>query len=647
MTYERIPQEMREFPQWVCWKYEQRGSKPTKVPVNPATGRLASVTNSADWVSFEDACEFAKRDGIDGIGFVFTDVDPFTGIDLDGDGETEKRIAVEFPTYQEISPSGRGLHIIVRGDVTSGRRRGTIEIYSRERYFTMTGNVHREAPITDCGPQLHELWGLLRPSSADVDASEHFAAASEEDAAIYERAANAANGEKFLRLWNGDGSDLSGDQSGSAIDQALVNMLAFYTKDPEQIERLWLASPQGQREKTLTRDDYRQSTINRAFDRELPKVEFDFLAMKKKQDEKAEAAQLAATMEAFPVILASDFAGKAPMPRPWHVPDMIPGRTVTLLSGDGGTGKSLLALQLAVATAAGRTWLGASVREGGCFFLTAEDDTEEVHRRLIDIGRSEGIEPEQLQRLAIWPLAGGDALLTATDGRNGALKPTARFAALKGEIEARRPALIVLDTLADLFGGEENNRAQVRQFVGMLRGLALEFDAAVLLLAHPSLTGMNNGSGLSGSTAWNNSVRSRLYLKKHEANANGRILETMKANYGTTGGQVVLEWKTGAFVASGHISADPQHKKLAENATDELFLQLLADFEAKGTALSPQYQSPTRYAPRLMAKHPQAGGTNEGGFKLAMVRLMAAGRIREASVRINRRETLTLCAVPK
>ncbi|WP_369675560.1 AAA family ATPase, partial [Enterococcus faecium] len=92
-----------------------------------------------------------------------------------------------------------------------------------------------------------------------------------------------------------------------------------------------------------------------------------------------------------------------------------------------------------------------------------------------------------------------------------------------------RPALVGLDTLADLHSGQENDRTTARQFIGLLRGLAIRHGCAVVLLAHPSLTGMASGSGLSGSTAWNASVRSRLYLERvvqdgYEADPDRRVL---------------------------------------------------------------------------------------------------------------------------
>lgn len=155
-------------------------------------------------------------------------------------------------------------------------------------------------------------------------------------------------------------------------------------------------------------------------------------------------------------VKASKFADQ-PIPiRAWHVADLIPAGNVTLLNGDGGTGKSLIALQLAVATVLGRLWIGRQAQPGRCLFLTAEDDLPEVHRRLADIAAEHGIRLADLDGLIIVSLAGDDALLAVPDGRSNVIRPTGLFGSLESLIEKTGPALVVLDTLADLFGGEEN-----------------------------------------------------------------------------------------------------------------------------------------------------------------------------------------------
>lgn len=148
-----VPIELKETDQWVAWAMESCGNdqKPTKIPKNPKTLRNAKTTSTDTWGSFEEACAACEtHPELDGIGFVFTDNDPYVGIDLDGvvDQETGElnQIATDFQThlesYTELSPSGTGLHIIVRGHLPkSGSRKGPVEMYEKGRYFTFTGKA--------------------------------------------------------------------------------------------------------------------------------------------------------------------------------------------------------------------------------------------------------------------------------------------------------------------------------------------------------------------------------------------------------------------------------------------------------------------------------------------------------------------------
>lgn len=170
---------------------------------------------------------------------------------------------------------------------------------------------------------------------------------------------------------------------------------------------------------------------------------------------------------------ASDLEGLDVPPRHWLVRDLVPSGTVTLLGGDGGTGKSLLALQMACAVATGGKWLERQVAGGGAVFISAEDDDAELHRRLSDVVRGAGQRFSDLDRLTIRSLAGEDALLAHLDRSSGVLSPSPLYTELDKRLEDEKPALLVLDTLADLFPGDENNRAQARHFVGLMRGLAI------------------------------------------------------------------------------------------------------------------------------------------------------------------------------
>ena len=273
--YDNIPAEIKEYNQWVCWRYETKdGSKEkTKVPYNPAKGTRASTTNSDCWVSYAFAEKAAKMNlGYSGIGFVLTENDPFAFIDLDDSGysteilERHKYIYRMFDSYSEVTPSNKGLHIIVKGKVPSGRKREKIEVYSSHRYMTMTGNAYNSVPIRDRQDMLQNLWEELGPF-ADATADHVGAPDIYDDNAVLEMAAMANNGEKFLHLWNGYWKQL-GYFSQSEADFALIDIIAFYTQNYEQIKRLFRHSPAGQRKKAQ-RDDYLMRMILRSMDTNL------------------------------------------------------------------------------------------------------------------------------------------------------------------------------------------------------------------------------------------------------------------------------------------------------------------------------------------------------------------------------------------
>lgn len=353
----------------------------------------------------------------------------------------------------------------------------------------------------------------------------------------------------------------------------------------------------------------------------------------------------------LPAIDLLDLLAKPVPPRLWHVDGLIPANTVTLLYGDGATGKSLIALQLAVATVMGGLWLGRPVREGPCLFITAEDDEDEVHRRSADI-QANGEVRLTRQGLHIVSLVGEDAILAAPEGPTSIITATALFRAVERHVQALRPTLLNLDTLADLFGGEENARAQARQFIGLLRGLAHRYELTVLLLAHPSLTGMSSGSGLSGSTAWNNSVRSRLLFErvidadKKEADADVRRLVVKKANYAEVGSEIKVRWSDGVFlpIDAGTDQSSFFTKRAAEHRADEVFLALLSHRAAEGRDVTDK--TGTTYAPASFAADPRAEGITSKGFAAAMARLFAAGRIRVETFGPMSRRRTRLTPVP-
>ena len=244
-----IPAELRELNQWVVWRLDTVDGRPTKVPYNPRTNRKASTTDPATWAPYATCRAALEAGNWSGLGFVFSDEDPYTGIDLDGcleDGQltaTAEHIVRFLDSYTEVSPSGTGVHIIVRGTPLGDRRRkGRIEMYPDGRFFTMTGETLWNAPAT-IASRHHELNQLYQHYLADrpQPKPEPTAAPSltMDDAALIERARRAENGAKFDRLMMGD---TSGYDSQSEAEQAFCNLLAFWTDDASQIDRLYRQS---------------------------------------------------------------------------------------------------------------------------------------------------------------------------------------------------------------------------------------------------------------------------------------------------------------------------------------------------------------------------------------------------------------------
>lgn len=274
--FENIPEEMREFRQWIVWRFEEsEGKKPTKVPYSPNWGTPASVTEPKHWTGFDEAVAALESGKWNGLGFVFTRDDPFSGIDLDdteGDAtahERQLKIFQVFASYTEYSPSGSGLHIIVKGKVDRGRRRSKIELYPHERFFTMTGNVYRDLPIVDCSEALQILYNEMG-GPADIYDNQTDMPERDDDATVLSYMFEAVNGEKARDLYEGR-FDIH-YPSQSEADFALVDIIAFYTQNRFQIVRLFQASALGQRDKAK-RMDYVYRMINRAFDRLLPPMD--------------------------------------------------------------------------------------------------------------------------------------------------------------------------------------------------------------------------------------------------------------------------------------------------------------------------------------------------------------------------------------
>lgn len=269
-SLENVPADLRAEARWVCWRREERNGRATKLPVDARTGRMAKSTDPATWATFEEAVAAVGRLRCDGVGFVFGPDRAYTGLDLDhvlADGELDSEyrwVVDEAGTYTEVSPSGDGLHLIFRGAkpewATRSRRSQAggrvVEMYDRDRYFTVTGDVFEgHGEITENPAVIERAYRTwieppgfagqpeLAPPLPDGPTSSGAVVGTEsqDDSKLIERMCASRNGEAVRALLAGDCSAQGGDHS--AADMALCSHLAFWCAgDAGRMDRIFRSS---------------------------------------------------------------------------------------------------------------------------------------------------------------------------------------------------------------------------------------------------------------------------------------------------------------------------------------------------------------------------------------------------------------------
>lgn len=331
--------------------------------------------------------------------------------------------------------------------------------------------------------------------------------------------------------------------------------------------------------------------------------------------------------------------------RRWIVPNWLPVRQVTLNYADGGIGKTLLAMQLMAATALGDAWCGIAVEPCASVGLFSEDDTTEIHIRMDAVRRSYGVEFTDLAHAHPIDATGCDNILAHFDGNY--MTPTTRYKQLRECALDTRARLIVIDTAATTFGGNENDRSQVTQFIGsLMTSLAQEIDGAVLLNAHPSVSGMASGDIRSGSTGWNNSCRSRWAMTrpdgedgKPQLDSAERLLTRRKSNAAAAGETIALSWQEGVFAAQepGNTFGASTRKDAAENA----FMAALA---VCNRSVSDNKRA-GNWAPRVFHMTPNGADYRVKELAEAMANLMKRGIVAMVATRKDGKDSQEIKAI--
>ncbi len=285
-NFGRLPQEIKAYP---CFAVSGASKAPMAIGANGKL-RLISVNEPSARMTFAQAVAVRnanvnlvtyatkkdgtveQRTGLD-IGFILSDLDPFTVIDLDvkdatthphneelwttkEDFRAATNIYEKFDSFTEWSRSGKGLHVWVRGDIGAGFRRGCIEIYSRDRYMICTGKVFLDRPIVENQPLLGTLVSEMRPLPTFTKLVEE--EELEADWYVLKTALEASNADKFRDLYDGK---WVGYESQSEADLALMSMLAFYSRSNEQCRRMFRKSGLGKRDKAIKNNVYLDRTL--------------------------------------------------------------------------------------------------------------------------------------------------------------------------------------------------------------------------------------------------------------------------------------------------------------------------------------------------------------------------------------------------
>lgn len=266
-----IPDELKQLNNWCVWKFEKRNGKRTKIPFNAATGEFAKSNDKSTWSSYETA---VNAEGVDGIGFFFEP--PYLGIDIDDidddlhrfkQGDKLDNIVSEFneafKSYTEVSPSGNGLHIIVKGKIPGSRRRkGNIEMYDSGRFFTMTGKtIGKYKDVTEVSEQvfktIYEKYlpdnTVKYPTTNNYQQNIHNLSEIDVINEIYK----SKQAKLFDDLMKGNYEPYY--TSHSEADMALANILAFWcAKDYSQMDSIF-------RQSNLYRDKWDEKRKNSTY----------------------------------------------------------------------------------------------------------------------------------------------------------------------------------------------------------------------------------------------------------------------------------------------------------------------------------------------------------------------------------------------
>jgi RecA-family ATPase len=338
----------------------------------------------------------------------------------------------------------------------------------------------------------------------------------------------------------------------------------------------------------------------------------------------------------FPEPIRNPFSCDAAEPE-YIVDGFILANDATAIYGDGGSGKTTMCEQLAIAHVLGTKWLGEAVStdtRGKVLIMSGESDTDEVAFRLQRImGALPGFDAmdnvNKLNRqIVAYPLFENSPSLIQVSKSGRTVRTTDAYDWLESKIELHRPKIVILDSLYNFYSDDESNKPVVHQFVMLIRRLAKRHGCSILLIGHPSLSGMESGRGTSGATTWFNAFRGWVKVEAErlddvkEGSVRLHTLTAMKSQYAQAGKTIEAYWHNGCY---RHVTDDEKEDRA--EAAKAKFLELLAQAVKEGRALTWNPGSALRASNVFARDKARKGDFTKEEFKDAMDALRAEGKI--------------------
>jgi hypothetical protein len=524
---ENTPAVLQTLPQWVCWRYDNVKGRQTKVPYDPnQTFARAKSNEPATWGTFDQALARYRKDGrFDGIAFNFSDDDPYAGIDLDDclDPDTQQftwgqDIVDAFASYTEISPSGTGVKIFIRGKLPPEARHvvknmgangeGQLELYDTKRFFIVTGRKLFDAPstINDCQETLTSLCHHYWPPTTEAPSSDELSVTSKDKTEITTSPPHTDN--RFNRCLaamlamtvqdQNDGSFRLYAAACRCVEHDLTDMESLVCLHAYMVQRPFPVLYDDKAILKRLRDAERDVKRGDALDADVDLSELIRGLLSTDTESKPQFLSVRQMMERYPEL------------RPPIIHGLLrEGETMNIIAAPKA-GKSWLATDLAMSVATGQSWLNEFPTErGDVLILDNELHGETSAYRLPQVAKARGID---LSHIA-------DTMFI--ENMRGSLQDVLSLRSYFAKIPPGRFKLIILDAFyrfmpADM---DENDNGTMARLFNTIDSYAQDMQAAFVLIHHTT-KGSQTGKAVTdvgaGAGAQSRASDTHLVLREHD-----------------------------------------------------------------------------------------------------------------------------------